>query len=292
MPVPGPIFRFDQYEADTRSGELRRNGERLRIQEQPFQVLVALMELAGDVVTREDLRQRLWPSDTFVDFDHGLNTTINKLREVLGDSASNPRYIETLPRRGYRFLARVEVVSAEPAPLAAADPEAPTGEIPATVLAEARQKAASTPAPPVHRELPEISRTRSTALFVLLQLMYLVFYIVALWRLDEAGWRAHRYLGVPAVFATVTVIVSACVGLALRLYALSAVAFRYRWLGRNFRKIFPVVVVVDLIWAMSPFLLLHLLGIGLAFAACAALVYAPFAQRVLALLAFPPPEDR
>src|SRR3989442_6396004 len=102
------IARFGVFELDFRAGELRKNGARLRLQEQPFQVLALLLERAGDVVTREELRQKLWPSDTFVDFDHSLNTAINKVREVLGDSASSPRYVETLARRGYRFIAPVQ----------------------------------------------------------------------------------------------------------------------------------------------------------------------------------------
>src|SRR5512133_2906944 len=107
-------YRFGLYEADVASGELRKNGSKLRLQEQPFQVLVALLEQPGEVLTREELRQRLWPADTFVDFDHSLNTAINKLREALGDEASNPRFVETLPRREYRFIAPVESV-ADPA---------------------------------------------------------------------------------------------------------------------------------------------------------------------------------
>jgi len=98
------LFRFGVFEADTSSGELRKSGVRLRLQEQPFQLLLVLLERRGEVVAREELRQRLWPADTFVDFDHSLNTNINKLREVLGDSASSPRFIETLAKRGYRFL--------------------------------------------------------------------------------------------------------------------------------------------------------------------------------------------
>src|SRR5580700_11039182 len=105
------IFRFGVFEADATSGELRKSGVRLRLQDQPFQVLVLLMERAGAIVTREEVRQKLWPADTFVDFDHSLNTIINKLREVLGDSASNPRFIETLAKPGYRFLPAVESVA-------------------------------------------------------------------------------------------------------------------------------------------------------------------------------------
>src|ERR1017187_1892415 len=102
------IVRFSVFELDLAAGELRKNGAKLRLQEQPFQVLALLLERAGDVVTREEMRQKLWPADTFVDFDHSLNTAVNKLRETLGDSASSPRFIETLARRGYRFIAPVQ----------------------------------------------------------------------------------------------------------------------------------------------------------------------------------------
>ena len=101
------ILRFGVFEVDVRAGELRKQGVRIKLQEQPFQVLTTLLRRRGDVVTREELRAQLWQSDTFVDFDNGLNTSINKLREALGDSADDPRFVETLPRRGYRFLAPV-----------------------------------------------------------------------------------------------------------------------------------------------------------------------------------------
>jgi len=101
------ILRFAVFEVDLRSGELRKQGVRVKLQEQPFQVLTVLLQRPGDVVTREELRSQIWPEDTFVDFDNSLNTSINKLREALGDSADSPRFIETLPRRGYRFIAPV-----------------------------------------------------------------------------------------------------------------------------------------------------------------------------------------
>jgi DNA-binding winged helix-turn-helix (wHTH) protein len=103
----GRLVRFGVFEVDLRSGELRKAGVKLKISGQPFQVLAILLENPGEIVTREGLLKRLWP-DTFVDGDHNLNTAINKIREVLGDSAENPRFIETLPRRGYRFIAPVE----------------------------------------------------------------------------------------------------------------------------------------------------------------------------------------
>jgi TolB-like protein/DNA-binding winged helix-turn-helix (wHTH) protein/Tfp pilus assembly protein PilF len=101
--------RFGVFEADMEAGELRKHGLRLKLSEQPFQILAMLVARPGEVVSREVLRERLWPSDTFVDFDHGLNNAVMRLREVLGDSSDHPRFIETLPRRGYRFIAPVEL---------------------------------------------------------------------------------------------------------------------------------------------------------------------------------------
>src|SRR2546427_12259750 len=103
-----PVIRFGVFEVDLRGEELRKNGVKLRLRGQPFQILAMLLERPGEIVTREELQQRLWPGGTFVDFDHSLNTAINKIREVLGDSTENPRFVETLPRRCYRFVATVE----------------------------------------------------------------------------------------------------------------------------------------------------------------------------------------
>src|SRR5712672_2635096 len=102
------IVRFGIFEVDLNALELRKNGLRLKLSEQPFQILVMLLERPGEIVTRDELRNRLWSGDTFVDFDHGLNNAVMRLREVLGDSSESPRFVETVPRRGYRFISQVE----------------------------------------------------------------------------------------------------------------------------------------------------------------------------------------
>src|SRR6202051_3265707 len=107
VPPPRELMRFGAFEVDLRTGELRKHGIKVRLQEQPLQILQQLLEHAGEVVTREDLQKRIWPADTFVDFDHGLYSAVQRLRDALGDTAETPRYIETLPRRGYRFIAAV-----------------------------------------------------------------------------------------------------------------------------------------------------------------------------------------
>ena len=111
---PTPALRFGRFELDARAGELRRDGRRVKLQEKPFRLLELLLQRPGEVVTRDELRQRLWPADTFVDFDNGLNTAVNKVRSALGDAAENPLFVETLGRRGYRFIAPLESPPAAP----------------------------------------------------------------------------------------------------------------------------------------------------------------------------------
>jgi TolB-like protein/DNA-binding winged helix-turn-helix (wHTH) protein/Tfp pilus assembly protein PilF len=120
-PIDSGRLRFDDFELDVRAGQLRRHGVRLRLRGQPLQVLEILLEHAGDVVTREELQSRIWAADTFVDFDHSLHNAIARIREVLGDSAENPRYIETLPRRGYRYIGPLEDAQAPPVSAEKAD---------------------------------------------------------------------------------------------------------------------------------------------------------------------------
>src|SRR6266404_4879287 len=162
------LLRFGVFEVDLAAGELRKNGARLRLQEQPFQVLCVLLENAGSVVTRDDLRQRIWPADTFVDFDHSLNTAVNKVRETLGDSASSPRFVETLARRGYRFIAPVNGVETLPA------------KSPNATASDTADRSGVALLHDLHVPAPHRGLVR--ALFVLIQVMYLAFYLNALHR--------------------------------------------------------------------------------------------------------------
>jgi len=138
---PPVSYRFGLFEADSRTGELRKQGRPLKVRGRPFDILLLLLRRPGEIVTREELRQNLWEADTFVDFDHGLNSAVNRLREALGDSAENPRFIETLPKRGYRFVAPVEAVAPEPA--RAIGPAAP----PAPFVVPAEEPAVMATAP-------------------------------------------------------------------------------------------------------------------------------------------------
>src|ERR1700761_591954 len=105
---PAKLYRFGAFEADPETGELRRSGLKIKLHSQPFRVLLMLLERPGEILTREEISRELWPDGTFVDFEHGVNSAVNRIREALGDTASSPRFVETLARRGYRFVAPVE----------------------------------------------------------------------------------------------------------------------------------------------------------------------------------------
>jgi len=283
---PVAKYKFDDFEADLRAAELRRSGSRLKLQLQPFQVLIALLERPKEVVTREELRQRLWPQDTFVDFDHGLNTAMVKLRDVLGDSASSPKYIETIAKRGYRFLGSPEAVLDRP-PVVTAPPTIvqTTTVVPAPPPQNPGAQPPLTAPPSVATQgesaLPRTSRRTARLLFILTQIMYLIFYLSALfswentYRASHLAWRAAGNTAFAIYMST------ALVGIAVRLYLISATAMDYHLLGQKFRILTPVLFVLDMIWAMSPLLIQDRIGFGFALGACAALIYIPFAQRTL-----------
>src|SRR6266849_5108161 len=138
--------RFGAFEVDLHLGQLRKHGIRLKLQDQPFQVLALLLEHPGDLVTREEFRQKMWPAETFVDFDTGLNSAIKKLRDALGDSAEEPRYIETLPRRGYRFIGLLADRPEQGTP-ETQGPAEPATELHAAMEAMDSPRSAASPAP-------------------------------------------------------------------------------------------------------------------------------------------------
>jgi cholera toxin transcriptional activator len=283
--VPEPrnekrTFRFGLYELESLTGELRKEGKaRPRIQGQPLDVLLFLLDRPGEVVTREELRQRLWPADTFVDYDHSLNTAINKLREALGDSAENPRFIQTVPRRGYRFITSVEVLKdgaadSGPAETNVASPaESPVPD------SEAKRNIILSDS----EDLPAAPHGVVRLLFAMIQVMYLCFYIFSLANLHRVEPLLSQFFPRP-MWLFALFLVSALVGIPIRLYLLTAITFGYRGLPGKFRRLFPFLLPLDELWALAPFLLIEAIGIGLALAATAALLYVPFSQRSLLLM--------
>jgi DNA-binding winged helix-turn-helix (wHTH) protein len=265
------VIRFAEYQADLRSGELIRQGHRLKLQEKPFQVLAALLTRPGELVTREELRQSLWPADTFVDFEHGLNTAVNKVREALRDSAANPRFIETLPRRGYRFIGEID---AEPGV---------TAEVQPTTATSSSSSSSDT------GELPTAPRFASRTLLLLIELGYLFSYIAALSHLGWIRMVARFNLGpVNSLTTQSCVIVCCAMALPVRFYLSFALAFDYRLLNEKFRRLFPLLLLLDLVWSAMTFFLIPKIGLGPAFALFVAAVYSPFAQRTLVRMAYRP----
>ncbi len=168
-PSPRPRrIAFDNFEIDLRSGEIRKSGSRIRLQAQPFQLLVLLLENAGEVVSREEICRELWPADTFVDFEHSLAAAVNKIREALGDAADNPRYIETLPKRGYRFIGKIK--PNPPAEIKVAEQPRPQGAAETPPALEALSSAASIPATSTSAPLRQNWVAISTAAIALILL--------------------------------------------------------------------------------------------------------------------------
>ncbi|MBS1802327.1 MAG: winged helix-turn-helix domain-containing protein [Acidobacteria bacterium] len=270
-----PRYRFGVFEADASTGELRKQGTRIKLNAQPFQVLLMLLDRPGEILTREEISQSIWSDGTFVDFEHGLNSAVNRIREALGDSASNPRFVETLARRGYRFIAPVQ--RTEPA---AAENYRPQE---ASIVIAAEANGAITPSLlPTAEELPEAPHKAVWATFLLLQLMYVGFYLGALANLREIEDLLSPFTAAEAIFYVL--IGTAAILIAVRAYLISAIALRAAHMRGRFLKMWPFLLIADVLWALSPLLLLHHINLGLALAAIALLVYSPFAQRSLILM--------
>jgi cholera toxin transcriptional activator len=274
------VYRFGVFEADEAVGELRKYGVRIKLHSQPFQVLLMLLEKPSAIVTREEMRQRLWGNETFVDFDHSLNTAVSKIRDVLGDSASVPRYVETIAGKGYRFLASVTTQAPPERP----KPRLPESGLPETEPAAAIPALLTTPLLTTPAELPVIPHRLVRTLLLLIQMMYLGFYFGALANLGEIH---DIFLETSQPYPTGLMwllVVTATVLIPVRLFLFSAIALDYRELPSRFAKLFPALLALDLLWAVSPFLLIHHISAGLALGLSAPLVYAPFAQRSLILM--------
>jgi hypothetical protein len=234
-------------------------------------------------VTREELRLQLWPVDTFVDYEHSLNAAINKLRDALNDSADNPRFIQTIPRRGYRFISSVEAVtnhSTRPRTLESEPIPKLVGHVEIPAPLENRKLTIGLSD---SHDLPDAPRGVVQILFSLIQIMYLSFYFISLARLRWVEPVLSQAVQHPKwIFALL--IITALVGIPLRLYLLTASLFGYRGLPVKFLRLFPFVIPLDELWALAPFLLVDQIGVGLALAATAALLYLPFSQRSLMLM--------
>jgi cholera toxin transcriptional activator len=266
-------YRFGVFEADSATGELRRQGLRIRLNAQPFQVLCLLLDRPGELLTREDISRELWPDGTFVDYEHGVNSAVNRIREALGDTAGNPRFVETLARKGYRFVAPVEQIGGNPD--LAVVPDEPV--VPAETDNGIFGGFLASP-----EELPKTSHKVVQTLFVLLQLMYVGFYAGALANLAEIEDLLSPLTR--ATEAVTVMIVTAAILIPVRAFVISAVLMHAPRARQKILMIWRFLLPMDVLWSLAPFLLLHHISFGLALACTALLVYSPFAQRSLVLM--------
>jgi hypothetical protein len=232
------------------------------------------------LLTREEISRALWPDGTFVDYEHSVNSAVNRIREALGDKARNPRFIETLARRGYRFVAPVQP-AAHGEELSTILPPSLVTEDLKLLPPETQSKFASRFLASPH-ELPKISYRTVQTLFVLLQLMYVGFYVGALANLAEIEDLFSALT--KAVEAVTVLIVTAGLLIPVRAFLLSAVILHAPGVREKILKIWPFLLPFDELWALSPFLLLHHINFGLALSCTALLAYSPFAQRSLVLM--------
>ena len=284
---PARRYRFGVYEADTATGELRRQGLRIKLNSQPFQLLCMLLERPGQLLTREEISRLLWPDGMFVDFEHGVNSAVNRIREALGDAASSPRYVETIARRGYRFIAPVERIADPAVELKPSSEEPSTDEASSQSVNEPATSAEGDVSPLARilatpQDLPKISYPIVLTLFILFQLMYLGFYIGALANLAEIEDLLSLLPRAAAAFNLLIVI--AAVLIPVRAVVLCAALFRAPGFSGKYLKLWPFLLIFDVLWSLSPFLLLHHINFGLALACTTLLVYSPFAQRSLVLM--------
>ena len=275
-------YRFGVFEADVSAGELRKHGIRIKLNAQPFQVLILLLDRPGEVLTREQIYRELWPDGTFVDSEHGVNSAVNRLRDALGDTASNPRFVETLSRRGYRFVAPVErIETGQALSPRVPNPEAGVETDPLVAQDDLTPFAGggilSSP-----EELPKTPYLVVQTLFVLFQLMYVSFYVGALANLAEIEGLLSALPKATLIFTVL--IVTAGILIPIRAFLLSAALLHPPRAREKILKIWPFLLLFDELWSLSPFLLLHHINFGLALACTALLVYSPFAQRSLVLM--------
>jgi DNA-binding winged helix-turn-helix (wHTH) protein len=298
-------IRFESFDLDLQTRELRKNGRLIKLQDQPGKLLVLLASRAGELVTRAEIEKALWGEDEFVEFEHAVNTAMRKVRLALGDDQERPRFIETLPRKGYRFIAAVET-SFEAAPQrpsgqaalqplqgladqgsaqsssagqASGNKAAPAGE--ASEVAAA-QEAGSTMATRAGTETTfALPRLLARLLFLTVQGGYLAMYFAALHGAEGVKEVLVRALGGPAAIVAPLVLVAAMCGIAVRLYLLASVGLNHPAAGANFQRLFPALFILDTLWAVSPLLLVPKIGYGLALGSIVPLAYLPFSQRTL-----------
>jgi cholera toxin transcriptional activator len=278
--VAPEIIKFDEFELDLSRYELRRRGRPLKLEKVPMELLILLVQRGGELVTREEIVQRLWGEDVFVDTRQGINTAVRKIRIALRDDPEDPRIVQTVVGKGYRLVTPLNVAGdAAPGPNAAAV-TGPSDRDPDDVSTPSVLESSPVPAEPTRSRTAGLIHPKfARGLFLLIQTGYLVLYGAAFMHFGGI-----RRLGLPSAVPVAT-LVTGLVGAAVRLYLLSAVATGYAGSGKLFRQMFPGILLLDSLWAASPLLLYQRLG-ELTLLFMAALAFLPFSQRTLMLSAY------
>jgi len=306
---------FESFDLDLRTRELRKDGRLVKLQDQPFRLLALLASRPGTLVTRPEIEKELWGEDTVVEFEHSINTAMRKIREALGDDLEKPRFVETLPRKGYRFIAPVRAAGAsgevrtspaDASPSAASlreriplrtqplpPEEATARKSNASESATSTPPADPAPSQPLVQPAPAtrahavraddfaLPRGAARPLFLLIQAGFLAMYCAALYKAEAIeGVLARLSTSSTAILSPAILVLAMC-GIAVRLYLLSAVGLDHPDSGIRFRQLFPALFTLDVLWSASPLLLAPQIGYGLALGSVAALAYLPFAQRTL-----------
>ena len=258
-------IRFESFELNLHTGELRKAGARVQLQDQPTRLLTLLANRPGELVTRDEIHRELWKDGEFVEFEHAVNTAIRKIRVALEDTTDSPRIIETLPRKGYRFIAPVDVLEVGPPP-AAPPPETP----------------AASPAQTGDSFVLPISTGMCRVLFLLAQIPYVASYLAVFshWdNLDQALMRA--FVLIPVDWSRTTVQIMALIGFAVRIYLITLTGWGHTDAGARYRKLFPFLLFLDGLWAATPLLVQDDAGTLVSWAGLILMGWLIFGQRTL-----------
>jgi DNA-binding winged helix-turn-helix (wHTH) protein len=284
--------RFEPYELDCITGELFKDGSRLKLQDQPARLLILLVSRAGTLVTRDEIQEALWEDGQFVEFEHAINVAIKKIREALNDDPLKPRMLETLPRKGYRFIAPVKAVEnpvnsvaveanvvpsmpeVEPTPLTVKEDLLPP---PAQIQTKIEKKDPEPDEETLEREFA-LPATPARILFLTVQVMYLTIYSLALIHMYDIA----SVLGTAGVgWLAAPLLIGAAGSIPVRLYLIFTVGLGHPAAGIKYRRMLPYLMPWDWIWAASPFLAVHTIGPQWALVLSAVLVYPPISQVIL-----------
>ncbi len=260
------VMRFGNFELDCATAELYKDGRRLKLQDQPARLLVLLASRAGTLVTRADIQETLWADGQFVEFEHAINVAVKKIREALDDDPLKPRFIETVPKKGYRFIGAIEVEPAELVQPPQPAPPAPVAGEPATDDEEILEREFVLPA------------ARARILFIAVQAVYLTIYGLALLHMHDVAvvlaetgipWLAMRWR------------VGASASIPVGLYLILTVGLGHPAAGMKYRRMLPYLMPWDWVWAPSPFLASSAIGAEWALVMSILLAYPPISQLIL-----------